>query len=168
MSRSRTRTLVETLAPASRHTLAAALSTEKPRLPKTPVAKDAERTATPAGARREGKRESEAEEEKKRKRGEKGNGKRRRRDRRERQSRHGARLRLQERLVRGSETGPATVQPKRCSTAWAVRNCQPWTGTPWYSTSIEGWRGRIPWRRFCQEGLWKPWEARVVRLVTAP
>ena len=54
MSRSRIRTFVETRPPASRQTLAAALSSAKPRRPSTPtlahaVAKDVEWTATPEG-----------------------------------------------------------------------------------------------------------------------
>ena len=68
MSRSRIRTFVETRPPALRHTLAAALSSAKPRRPSTPhvcarcvvVAKDVEWTATPAGTQSGGQREPEA------------------------------------------------------------------------------------------------------------
>ena len=58
-SKSRTKTLVETRALASRQTRAAALSTEKPRPPSTPAVEhaarsmDVEETATPSGRRSE-------------------------------------------------------------------------------------------------------------------
>ena len=67
-SKSLTKTFKDTRSPASRHTLTAALSTEKPRLPSTPalvVAKDVEWTATPAEARGKGSQRRRTRERRK-------------------------------------------------------------------------------------------------------